>query len=87
VRIFQEYDGHISKPCEKSVSNALKIREALHYLRILFLSSLCEDAYYYSSDTMINCEVRNAERKNRTENNILEYKKKSTKRVHEEVLK
>jgi hypothetical protein len=34
---------------------------------------------------MINCEARNAERKNRTENSILEYKKKSTKRVHEEV--
>ena len=34
---------------------------------------------------MINCEARNAERKNRTKNNILEYKKKSTKRVHEEV--
>jgi hypothetical protein len=33
---------------------------------------------------MINCEARNAERKNRIENNILEYKKKSTKRVHEE---
>jgi hypothetical protein len=33
---------------------------------------------------MINCEARNAERKNRTENSILEYKKKSTKRVHEE---
>jgi hypothetical protein len=36
---------------------------------------------------MINCEARNAERKNRTENSILEYKKKSTKRVHEEVHK
>jgi hypothetical protein len=34
-----------------------------------------------------NYEARNAERKNRTENSILEYKKKSTKRVHEEVLK
>jgi hypothetical protein len=34
---------------------------------------------------MINCEARNAERKNRTENSILEYMKKSTKRVHEEV--
>ena len=33
---------------------------------------------------MINCEARNVERKNRTENSILEYKKKSTKRVHEE---
>jgi hypothetical protein len=35
---------------------------------------------------MINCEARNAERKNGTENSILEYKK-NTKRVHEEVLK
>jgi hypothetical protein len=26
VRIFREYDGQLSKPCEKSVSNALKIR-------------------------------------------------------------
>ena len=33
---------------------------------------------------MINCEARNAERKNRTENSILECKKKSTKQVHEE---
>jgi hypothetical protein len=33
---------------------------------------------------MINCEARNAERKNRIENSILEYMKKSTKRVHEE---
>jgi hypothetical protein len=31
-----------------------------------------------------NCEARNAERKNRTENSVLEYMKKSTKRVHEE---
>jgi hypothetical protein len=36
---------------------------------------------------MINCEARNAERKNRIENNILECKKKSTKRVHEEDMK
>jgi hypothetical protein len=35
---------------------------------------------------MINCEARNAERKNRTENSILEYMKKSTmRRVNEEV--
>ena len=84
ARIFREYDGQLSKPCEKSVSNALKIHEALCYLRIVFLSSLCEEAYYCSSDTMINCEARNAERKNRIENSILEYMKKSTKRVHEE---
>jgi hypothetical protein len=31
-----------------------------------------------------NCEERNAERKNRTENSILECKEKSAKRVHEE---
>jgi hypothetical protein len=30
---------------------------------------------------LINYEERNTERKNRTENSILEYKKKSTKRV------
>jgi hypothetical protein len=64
--------------------NALKVRESLCYLRIVFLSILCEEAYYCSSDTMINCEAINAERKNRTENSILEYMKKSTKRVHEE---
>jgi hypothetical protein len=36
---------------------------------------------------MINCEARNAERKNRTENSILEYMKKSTMstEVNEEV--
>jgi hypothetical protein len=33
---------------------------------------------------LINCEARNAKRKNRTENSILEYMKKSTKRVQEE---
>jgi hypothetical protein len=49
------------------------------------LSSLCEEAYYCSSDTMINCEARNTERRNRTENNILEYMKKSTmRRVNED---
>jgi hypothetical protein len=37
---------------------------------------------------MINCEARNAERNNRTENIILEYMKKSTmRRVNEEGLK
>jgi hypothetical protein len=34
---------------------------------------------------VINCEARNTERKNRTENNILEYMKKSTmRRVNED---
>ena len=33
---------------------------------------------------MINCEARNAERKNRIENNILEYMKKSTMRSKSE---
>jgi len=87
VRIFQKYDGQLCKPYEKSVSNALNIHEAMRYLRIVLLSSLCEEAYYCRFDTMINCEARNAERKDRTENNILEYKKKSTIRVHEAVLK
>jgi hypothetical protein len=37
---------------------------------------------------MIDCEARNAERKNRTKNNILEYMKKSTmRRVNEEGVK
>ena len=46
---------------------------------------MCEEAYYCSFDTMINCEARNAERKNRTENSILECMKKSTiRRVNEE---
>jgi hypothetical protein len=37
---------------------------------------------------MINCEARNAEKKNRTKNNILEYMKKSTMRSKsEEVVK
>ena len=45
---------------------------------------LLEMAVPVSDWTMINCEARNAERNNRTENSILEYKKKSTKRVHEE---
>ena len=53
----------------------------------MLLSSLCEEAYYCSFDTMINSEARNAERKNRTENNILECKKKSIKRVHDEDVK
>jgi len=35
---------------------------------------------------MINYEERNTERKNRVENSILEYKKKSTKWLNEEVL-
>jgi hypothetical protein len=38
----------------------------------------------HGSRDLINCEAINAERNNRTKNNILEYKKKSTKRVHEE---
>jgi hypothetical protein len=51
----------------------------------MLLSSLCEEAYFCSSDTMINSEARNVERKNRTENSILEYMKKSTmRRVNEE---
>ena len=67
------------------MSCAVKIHEDLRCLRIVLLSSLCEEAYYCSSDTMINCEARNAERKNRTENSILEYMKKSTmRRVNEE---
>jgi hypothetical protein len=53
-------------------------------VRIVLLSSLCEEAYYCSSDTMINCEARNAERKNRTENSILECMKKSTMRSKSE---
>ena len=43
--------------------NSLKVHEALRYLRIVLLSSLCEEAYYCSSDTMINSEARDAERK------------------------
>ena len=43
--------------------NSLKVHEDLRYLRIVLLSSLCEEAYYCSSDTMINSEARDAERK------------------------
>ena len=53
-------------------------------VRIVLLSQLCEEAYCCCSDTMINCEERNVESKNRIEKNILECKKKSTKRVHKE---
>jgi hypothetical protein len=36
---------------------------------------------------LINCEARNAERKNRTENSILEYMKKSTKEYMKKFMK